>query len=134
MTYEIYKNLKVPYDKHFYNLKFSHYEMLAEHIGIAKVNRYVRELLVACRHDQYLAEKARILLHRLNTELMFEKNNNNPEECDCDFQTLGEVLESCPVCLKEFYKGKVCFYKNSDSSCSQDGEGCTYLNRKECGK
>jgi hypothetical protein len=65
---------------------------------------------------------------------MLEKQYYNEVECECGFLLLGEHYETCPVCGKEFYKGRSCFYKNEDESCSLDGEECKWKTRKECGK
>jgi len=129
----IYKTLQIPFDKQFYNLPLSHYEMLSESIGASKVSACVRELLVYHKNNKKLNVKARLLLNKLSETFLLESTSSD-EECECGFLFRGEEYEECPVCGKELTEGKECFYLNEDGSCSQDGEECTFLSREECGK
>ena len=128
------KILKIPYDKTFFNMKFSHYEQLAEQIGMGKVYNAMREILMYHRHDKTIAEKARMVLRKLSrSKLMVESTQQEKEACECGFLLLGEEYEFCPCCNKQLYFGKECFYKEEDW-CTLDEGDCVYLNRKECGK
>lgn len=129
----IYKTLQIPFDKKFYNLPLSHYELLVEKIGASKVSACVRELLVYHKNDKKLNEKARQLLIKLSDTFLIESKSSD-DECECGFMFLGEEYEECPVCGKELHSQKECFYLNEDKSCSQDGEECSFISRKECGK
>lgn len=128
---ESLKFLKIPFDKKFYNLPISHYEILVEQHGYNKVSRHIKELLVYHKDNAKLSEKVRFLLINLSDKFLFESKQD--ESCECGFMSLGEEYANCPVCNKKLYTGQ-CFYLNNDHSCSQDGDDCTFLNQKECGK
>jgi hypothetical protein len=128
------KKLKVPYNKHFYNIPFSQYEALAETIGVPKVNSYMRDILVFHKDDQVIAEKARKIIKKLDklNKLLNERITANDNECECGYLNLSDD-EFCPVCNHSFYNGTTCFYKTEDF-CTADGEECRWLSQKDCGK
>lgn len=129
---ELHKKLEIPFDKNFYNLPLSHYEKLVESKGLPKVNSYIRELIIFL-HDPMLAEKARILKRKLNKKLLSEAVKTE-DECECGFMFMGEDYKDCPICGKELYKDKVCYWKDNKGKCSIDEEECKWANEKECGK
>lgn len=126
----IYKKLQIPFDMNFYNLPISHYENLVESIGQAKVNAYIRELIVYHANNEVISEKARKLKRKLNKLL---NESISIGECECGFNAMGESYKECPVCMKKIYSGEDCYYLNKDNSCSLDGKDCT-SNEHECGK
>lgn len=130
---DTFKILKIPYDKKFFNLPLSHYELLVEEIGKPKVIRHIKELLVYYKTNQIFSEKARVLLSKIQGKTLIESMHQN-KQCECGFIFGNEEYPSCPLCNKPLYKGKGCFYKNEDGSCSQDGQDCNFKSQKECGK
>lgn len=128
----IFTQLQIPYDKKFYNLPFSHYELLAETKGITLVSNSIRELIVYYKDDKIVSEKARVLLKKLQKEFLIESVSSE-QQCECGFMFLGQEYEKCPVCSKSLYEDKECYYKNSDNSCSLDGTICDSI-PKECQK
>ena len=131
---DVLNKLKVPYDKKFFNMKYEHYIKLSEENSTQQVINWVRELLVEYQHDTYSCDKARLLMRKLNKNILMEGVESN-EVCECGFETLGEDYEKCPICSKRFYpKEGPCYYKNDDNSCSLDGEDCKWLTQEECGK
>jgi hypothetical protein len=125
------KKLKVPYNKHFYNIPFCQYESLAETIGVPKLNSYMRDILVFHKDDQIVAEKARKIIKKLNN-ILTEKVTPNDSSCPCGYLNLTDD-EFCPVCNTSLYSGKTCYYK-TDDFCTADGEECKWGSQKECGK
>jgi hypothetical protein len=129
------KKLKVPYDKKFYNIPFCQYESLTETIGVPKVQSLMRDILVHYKEDKVVAEKARMIIRKLNKLVLTEEAKSDTITCECGFMFLGEELECCPICLSSKWNKALCFYKNeSDDSCSLDGTECNYINRTECKK
>jgi hypothetical protein len=132
---ETFMKLHIPFDKKFFNLPLPHYELMVEQIGYEKVQRHIRDVLMYYKNDKIVSEKARILSRKLKKKFLIEGvGEESEEECECGFLIL-EDMEVCPVCGKELYKGRECFYKNlEDSSCSLDGQDCSWKSRKDCGK
>jgi hypothetical protein len=128
---ESLSNLKIPFNQSFFNKPLSHYTNLSEEIGVQKVERYLRELLMYYKDDD-ISNKARILLRKLH-KVMNEEQETDKKVCECGFVLL-EDYEYCPVCNKHLYTGTKCYYKNLDSSCSIDGEGCKWRTYEDCGK
>lgn len=126
------KTLRIPFDRNFYNMPLTHYTALCEEIGTGAVLRYVRELIVANKGDQRLAEKARYLIRKLEERFLLEAVLETETECECGFLIL-EDFEKCPVCGKQFYEGKECYYKQDDL-CTIDAKECKWSSYTECGK
>jgi len=131
---ESLKNLKIPFDLSFFNKPISHYEDLSEHIGFRKVEKYLTDILLYYKDDEVISEKARILLRKLNAVVLSEgKKVRNSKMCVCGYELLDD-FEFCPICNAPLYKGKNCYYKNGDSSCSLDSETCKWTSYRQCGK
>lgn len=130
----ILKFLKIPYNKTISNLPISHYEALVEQKGYQPIHNALIELLVFYRDDKKLSEKVRTLISILDKQFLFEKKKTDSEVCVCGFKTLGEEYEKCPCCNTMLHDNKRCFYINDDHSCSQDGEDCNCIDRKQCNK
>lgn len=131
------KHLRIPYDKQFFNLPISHYSSLAEEIGTGKVLRHVRSLILEYKHDQRIAGKARLLVRKLDPTFLSEAVAEEDAECECGFLLLGQEYESCPVCGKHLYEGKLCYYKDTTGDqtfCTIDGQDCKWNSYSECGK
>lgn len=88
--------LNIPFDKQFFNLPPSHYKTLVEEIGIHKVKRHVRDVLIHYKNDNVLSEKARQLTKFLDVTFLKEET----DECECGFDPLGEEYDECPCCNK----------------------------------
>lgn len=127
-----FQELHIPFDKKFFNLPFEHYKILTEEIGVSKVAKHMRTILMTYRNDKVLAEKARKIIRQLD-KIMLEDIDKGDPECECGFVILEEYPE-CPCCGKAFYTGDKCYYKEDDECCSIDGGDCSWLNTKECGK
>jgi hypothetical protein len=133
IQFETRKHLRIPFDRNFYNLPLSHYTSLAEELGASKVLRYVRNLILEYKDDQRVADKARLLVRKLDPSILTEDLTDDGAECECGFLLLGQEYEECPVCEKKFYTGKICYYKQ-DNFCTIDGMDCHWNSQEECGK
>jgi len=127
------RNLQIPFDKNFYNMKLEHYKKLSEDIGFQKVYNYLVDILLYYKDDEMISEKARVLLKKLDAVILSESSKKGIKTCVCGFELL-EDYEFCPICNAKLYTGSKCFYKNTDNSCSIDSEDCKWANQKECGK
>lgn len=122
---KILTDLKIPFNKNFYNLPVEHYETLQENIGHGKVTKTLLELLAHCKNDEKLSSKVKFLLEKLN--------GKDDTECVCGFKLLGQEYPECPVCGLKFYKDKKCYYLDVDM-CTLDGQKCDVISKVECKK
>ena len=121
--------LNIPFDKQFFNLPPSHYETLVEEIGLSKVKKHVRDVLIHYKNDKIISEKARKLSRLIDKKYSQEQT----EQCECGFDPLGEEYDTCPCCEKDFSEG-FCFYLNEDNSCAIDGQSCDCCENDCCEK
>lgn len=112
-----------------------HYMDLCEKLGPDEVLRYVRNILMDNKHNKVVAEKARLLIRKIDPNYLMEDQLDSHFECECGFQSLGEDYQKCPCCGKDFWDNpKQCYYKVDGHICSLDGDECEWLNESECGK